>query len=176
MNAPRRNGQAILSEPIRAYKFKEHDRDRLVNDALVERVNTAFALHGIPVYDPDRWERLSWSLLCSVFPEGFAILEKPRGGDKKNPEDLYAVCAEKFEAFFSTSRYPSRTAGALAYLKKNGGSVRVGDESISTNKGLLRAVGRGNAERQRQLNETALIRYAMRRALAGNWNSPLQGN
>jgi hypothetical protein len=176
MNARRKNGQAILSEPIRAYKFGANDRDRLVNDALVERVNTAFALHGIPADDPDRWERLSWSLLCALFPEGFAILEKPRGGDKKNPEGLYADCEEKFEAFISRSRYPSRTAGALAYLKKNGGAIKVGDESISTYKGLLRAVRRGNAERQRHLNETALIRYAIRRALAGNWSSPLQGD
>jgi hypothetical protein len=179
MRERRTNDRAILSSPIKAYKFKAEDRGRLVNDALVDRVNTAFAVHGIPSGDPHRWERLSWSLLCTLFPEGFAILEKPRGGDKKTPEQVYANFAEKFERFFAGSRYPSRTAGALAFLKKSAGKVSIGHETISTHQGLLRAVKRGNAERQRQFDaffatdtESLMVRYGTRLALAASGISP----
>jgi hypothetical protein len=180
MSARRANDRAILSSPIKAYKFKPEDRDRLVNDALVDRVNTAFAVHGIPSDDPHRWEWLSWSLLCTLFPEGFAILEKPRGGDKKTSEQVYANFAEKFERFFAVSRYPTRSAGALAFLKRNAGKVPIGKETISTHRGLLRAVRRGNAERQRQFNAffatdsaSVMVRYGTRMALAGTVISPL---
>jgi hypothetical protein len=180
MSARRTKGRAILSSPIRAYRFKAEDRDRLVNDALADRVNTAFAVHGIPSDDPHRWERLSWSLLCTLFPEGFAILEKPRGGDKKAPEQVYADFAQKFEEFFAGSRYQSRTAGALAFIKRTGGKASIGDESISTSQALLRAVRRGNAERQRQFDaffatdtESLMVRYGTRLALAASGISPL---
>jgi hypothetical protein len=180
MSARRTKDRAILSSPIKAYKFKAEDRDRLVNDALVDRVNTAFAVHGIPSDDPHRWERLSWSLLCTLFPEGFAILEKPRGGDKKAPEQVYADLAQKFEQFLEGSRYPNPTAGALAFIKRTGGKVSVGDESISTVQSLRRAVRRGNAERQRQFDAffatdsaSVMMRYATRLALAGSYTSPL---
>jgi hypothetical protein len=174
MNARRTNDRAILSSPIKAYKFKPEDRDRLVNDALVDRVNTALAVRGIPVNDPHRWERLSWSLLCVLFPEGFAILEKPRGGDKKTSEQVYANFSEKFELFFAGSRYPSRTAAAVAFLRKNSGKVSIGRETISTHQGLLRAVRRGNTERQRQFDvffatdsASVMVRYGTRLALFG---------
>jgi hypothetical protein len=180
MSARRTKARATLSSPIRAYKFRAEDRERLVNDALAERVNTAFAVHGIPSDDPHRWERLSWSLLCTLFPEGFAILERSRGGDKKAPEQVYAEFAQKFEQFFAHSRYPSRTAGALAFIRRSAGKVSIGDESISTDKGLLRAVRRGNAERQRQFDAyfatdsaSVLMRYGIRLALAGSEISPL---
>jgi hypothetical protein len=165
----------VLNSPIRAYKFKAEDRNRLVNEALADRVNAAFKAFGIPSLDDHRWERLGWALLCEVFPDGFAILEKPRGGDKKKPEQPYADCAEKFEAFLSKSRHPSRSAAAIAFLRKNSGVVKVGPEAISNHKALLRAVRRGNAELQRRLSETVLIRYAVRRTLDGATTSPLVG-
>jgi hypothetical protein len=171
MSARRTSDRTILSSPIKAYKFKPEDRDRLVNDALADRINTAFAVHGIPSDDPHRWERLSWSLLCTLFPEGFAILEKPRGGDKKTSEQVYADFAEKFERFFAGSRYSSRTAGALAFLKRNPGKVSIGQEAISTHQGLLRAVRRGNLARQRQFDAffatSVMVRYGTRLALFG---------
>jgi hypothetical protein len=174
MKGGRTKDRAILSSPIKAYKFKAEDRDRLVNEALVDRVNTAFAVHGIPSDDPHRWERLSWSLLCTLFPEGFAILEKPRGGDKKTSEQVYANFAEKFELFFAGSRYPSRSAGALAFLRRNVGKVSIGQETISTHRGLLRAVRRGNVERQRQFDAffatdsaSVMVRYGTQLALFG---------
>ena len=174
MSARRTSDRAILSSPIKAYKFKPEDRDRLVNDALMDRVNTALAVRGIPSDDPHRWEQLSWSLLCTLFPEGFAILDKPRGGDKKTSEQVYANFAEKFERFFAGSRYPSRTAAALVFLKRNAGKVSIDHETISTHRGLLRAVRRGNVERQRQFDAffatdsaSVMVRYGTQLALFG---------
>jgi hypothetical protein len=70
--------------------------------------------------------------------------------------------------------HQSDTANAKNFIGKK---LKVGQETITTPQGLLRAVRRGRAERQRRIEqhytEQILTRYGAQLALAGVNRSPL---
>jgi hypothetical protein len=172
MPKPRyRSPPEILSKPIKAYKFSAKQRDQKTSAEVERRINAAVEYFGIDA-GRHKWEILSLVLLRRVFPDGFTVLDKPRGGAKKNPADAYRKLADDFDSF--VAKQPRRSADLHA--QKFIGSkklIKVGKETITTSKSLLRAVRRGRAERQQRYTEQLLIRYGMQLAMAGADYGPM---
>jgi hypothetical protein len=170
MPKPRyRSPPEILSKPIKAYKFSADECDQKVSAEVEKRINAAVEYFGIPA-GQYKWEILSLVLLRRVFPDGFTVLDEPRGGAKKNPADAYCDLADKFDRFIGKNPHLSESAQAKNLIKSG---VKVGKETITTSKGLLRAVRRGRAERQQRYTEQLLIRYGMQLAMAGADYGPM---
>jgi hypothetical protein len=184
MPKPRyRSPPEILSKPIKAYKFSAKQRDQKVSAEVEKRINAAVEYFGIDA-GRYKWEILSLVLLRRVFPDGFTVLDKPRGGAKKNPEDAYRKLADDFDSTKQPRCSDSLHAKKLIGSKK---LIKVGKETIQTWKGLLRAVRRGRTERQRQLEQLRqlerqflqqylsdpLFKYGMQLAMAGADYGPM---
>jgi hypothetical protein len=177
MPKPRyRSPPEILSEPIKAYKFSADERDQKVSVEVEKRINAAVEYFGIDA-GRYKWEILSLALLLRVFPAGFTVLNKPRGGAKKNPEDAYRILADDFDSFVAKQPHRSVSLHAKKFIETKKGKIEVGQETVTTLKGLLRAVRRGRAERQRQLEqqytEQLLISYGKQLAMAGADYGPM---
>jgi hypothetical protein len=185
---PKRRYQSppeILSKPIKAYEFSADERDQKVSAEVEKRINAAVEYFGTDA-GQYKWEMLSYVLLLRVFPDGFTVLNKPRAGAKKNSEDAYRELADNFDSF--VAKQPRRSA--LLHAKKFIGpenKLKVGKETITSPKVLLRAVRRGRAERKRQHEQLRqferrleqeyytdpLVRYGIHLALAGAGYGPM---
>jgi hypothetical protein len=186
MPKPRyRSPPEILSKPIKAYEFSADERDQKVSAEVEKRINAAVAYFGIDA-GRYKWEMLNLALLRRVFPDGFTVLNEPRGGAKKNPADAYRDLADKFDSFVAKEPRRSEAQHAKKFIASKK-LIKVGQETITRDKSLLRAVRRGRTERQRQLEQLRqlerkflqqylsdpLFRYGVQLAMAGADYGPM---
>lgn len=112
----------ILSQPIKAYEFPANERAEKIDAEVTKRITAAFEYFGIDD-GPFKWEMLSLVQLLRTFPAGFTVLNEPRGGAKKNPEDAYCELADKFDRYIAAARRknPHLTHTQKVYAKPSSG-------------------------------------------------------
>lgn len=129
----------LLETPIKFGKIPEGPKRIAFERAETDRrIAAAFEFYDIPADSPEeaKWMTLAIYLLGAHF-RGCRSFAKQPGGAPRTPQIEYEAIVSEFDDYCSTARPGTLTAHAIAFIKKRGGSVRIGKESISDAKAFL---------------------------------------
>jgi hypothetical protein len=129
----------LLNTPIKYGKLPEGPaRDAFIRAESDKRIEAAFEHYDIAPDAPAeaKWMALAIFLLGDHF-KGCRSFARQPGGSPKNTQSKYAAIVSEFDDYCAEARKAPLMDHARRFIKKRGGEVKVGNESISTPKSFL---------------------------------------
>jgi hypothetical protein len=128
----------LLQTQIKFGKIPEAEREKFMADETEKRINAALELYDIEPNTPAeaKWCALAMYLLGAHFRGCRSLARQPGGAPKNSRPEVFAELTA-FDEYYKAARPATDMTHATNFLKGRNGKIQVGNETITTAKGLL---------------------------------------